>query len=268
MSPISSAGRLAPAIALVLALAACDDPGTLASGADSRVIPIPGNEEYAPVIVPADFVPGTPNPFFPLLPGTTYRYLTDDGEEINDVEITAATKTILGVTTVVVHDRVWLDENGNGIADGASCGAPGFTAELIEETFDWFAPDNGGTVWYFGEDSKEYDHCTLVSTEGSWEAGVGGAQPGRIMLASPVVGQSYRQEFAEGTAEDFARVTSLAKSVSVPFGDFTGCLETMEWTPLEPGSRARKYYCSGVGFVLEVTARGGRGRTELVAKTP
>ena len=70
-------------------------------------------------------------------------------------------------------DRVWLDE------------------ELIEETFDWYAQDKEGNVWYMGEDSKEYENGKVVSTEGSWEVGVDGAKPGIMMEANPQVGHSY-----------------------------------------------------------------------------
>lgn len=265
----SQAGRFALTVGLALALSSCN---AQPSGPQqtAAVTPLTPGKPYAPQIIPANFVPGTPNPFFPLVQGTVYRYRTEDGAELNEVEVLGAgSKTILGVAVIVVHDRVYVDENGNGVADGSSCGpTPGFTSELIEETFDWYTPDNTGTVWYFGEDSKEYDHCTLVGTTGSWEAGLNGAQPGIIMLANPVIGQSYRQELLVGIAEDWAKVLSLTQTVSVPFDDFEGCVETTEWTPLEPGHRANKYYCAGVGFVLEVTPSGGRERNELISKTP
>ena len=169
-----------------------------------------------------------------------------------------------------MHDRVYLDANQNGLADGTPCAppSPGFTSELIEDTFDWYGTHNDGTVWYFGEDSKEYENCALVGTAGSWEAGVANAFPGIIMLANPVVGQSYRQEFAEGIAEDWARVLHLGRSVSVPYADFTGCIETMDWTHLEPGNREHKFYCDGVGLALEVRPEGGRVLNQLVAKSP
>ena len=270
MPSIIKIGRLALAMGFVLGLTRCDkQPGTLEPTAAQAVTPVTPNQPYAPEIVPADFVPGTPNPYFPLVPGTTFRYKTEDGAELNEVAVTTDTKTILGVSAIVVHDRVYLDANQNGVVDGASCGAdPGFTSELIEETFDWLAPDNESTVWYFGEDSKEYEDCLLIGTTGSWEAGVGGAQPGIIMLAHPVIGQTYRQEFAAGVAEDFAKVVSLKQSVSVPYADAEGCVETMEWTPLEPGDRAHKFYCAGVGLLLELTPKGGRERNELLSKTP
>jgi hypothetical protein len=130
---------------------------------------------------------------------------------------------------VVVDDRAW--EGG----------------QLIEKTYDWFAQDKEGNVWYFGEDTKEYEDGKVVSTKGSWEAGVDGAKPGIIMPADPKVGQSYRQEYYPGEAEDMARVLSLNDTVTVPYGSFDHVLETKEWTPLEPGFYEKKYYVGGVG---------------------
>ena len=170
MLSIINAGRLALAMGFVLGLTRCDkQPGTLEPTVAHAVTPVTPNQPYAPQIVPADFVPGTTNPYFPLVPGTTFRYKTEDGAELNEVAVTTETKTILGVSTIVVHDRVYLDANQNGVADGTSCGAdPGFTSELIEETFDWLAPDNESTVWYFGEDSKEFEDWVLLGTTPAW----------------------------------------------------------------------------------------------------
>jgi hypothetical protein len=258
---------------LALTVAGCDSTSDHTPLTPStQVTPVTPGQEWAPVLDPADFVPGGANPFFPLVPGTTLNYEadTEDGLELGLVEVTSDVKTILGINVVVVHDRVYLDANGNGLADGTPCSpaAPGFTSELIEDTFDWFKTQNDGTVWYLGEDSKEYEDCVLVGTAGSWEAGVNDAFPGIVMLANPVIGQSYRQEFAEDIAEDWARVMSLDQSVSVKYGDFTGCLETMDWTYLEPGSREHKFYCPGVGLTLEIRPSGGQVMNELVAKTP
>lgn len=264
--PVLRAGCLA------LALTACDSkPDSAPLSPSSQVSPITPNAGWAPVLNPADFVPGGTNSFFPLIPNTTFRYRaeTADGVELGLTEVTSAVKTILSINAVVVHDRVYLDANGSGLADGTLCSAdPGFTSELIEETFDWYATHNDGTVWYLGEDSKEFDECTLVGTTGSWEAGQNDARPGIIMLASPVVGQSYRQEFAKDIAEDWARVLHLSRSVSVPASDYTGCLETMDWTYLDPGQREHKFYCPGVGLALEVSPKGGRVENRLVAKSP
>jgi len=204
---------------------------------------------------PGAFVAVIDNPYYPLIPGTTFEYRaeTSAGLETNTVEVTSDTKTILGVAATVVHDRVFLD------------------GELTEDTFDWYAQDVSGNVWYLGEQSCEVEDGQCVSTEGSWEAGVDGAQPGIIMWADPAAhaGTTYRQEFLAGEAEDVAKVLRLNARVEVPYGSFTGCLETMDWSPLELGVREHKFYCPGTGLVLEVAPREGRARNELVAiQTP
>jgi hypothetical protein len=201
---------------------------------------------------PNNFVRTVDNPFFPLVPGTTYFYEgQSDGVPTSTViEVTSQTKRILGVRTTVVHELNYED----GV--------------LIEETFDWYAQDKQGNVWYFGEDSRELDeNGNVISTEGSWEAGVDGAQPGIIMLADPRKGDRYSQEVAPGVAEDMAQVISLDASVCVEYGCFDGVLATKEWTPLEQGVVERKFYAEGVGFIYGVMVKGGDETTELVAIT-
>ena len=173
-------------------------------------------------------------------PGTSRRVVgqTADGEEVILVEVTGQTKEILGVMTTVVRDRVWLE----GV--------------LIEETFDWYAQDNDGNVWYFGEDEKEMEAGRVVSTAGSWQAGVDGARAGIIMWAQPKVGSIYYQEYYEGEAEDIGEVLSLNETITVPFGRFEGCLKTEETTPLEPDVLEHKYYCPGLGHALTVEGAG------------
>src|SRR5262249_8846285 len=143
-------------------------------------------------IVPADFVGTVDNPYFPLKPKAHYVYRseTPEGEEITDDTVTQDTKNILGVETIVVHDVVSL--NGSKIA----------------ETFDWYAQDKDGNVWYFGEDSRQFENGVQTGTEGSWEAGMGGAKAGIIMLACPKVGNQYYQEFLATVAEDIGRISS------------------------------------------------------------
>jgi hypothetical protein len=200
---------------------------------------------------PTNFTSPVQNPYFPLVPGTTYFYEAQSEEGLlrTEVSVTSGTKLIEGVLATVVHDVVWLDvENGPTI--------------LIEDTFDWYAPDNFGNVWYLGEATVEYlydEHWTLIgtTTEGSWEAGVNGAVAGLIMLADPRPGRSYRQEFAEGVAEDLAKIERLNAKVSVPYGDFSDVLVTKEWTPLEHGAVERKFYVAGVGLVLVEEFHGG-----------
>jgi hypothetical protein len=216
----------------------------------------PNAAPLPPTIDPAKFVSEVDNPFFPLNPGTTFYYEgTSDGISTRNVtQVTRDTKVILGVTTTVVHDQAFEGR------------------VLVEDTFDWYAQDVDGNVWYFGEDSKELDaNGNVISTEGSWEAGVNGAQPGIIMLAHPQEGDRYYQEFAPGVAEDQARVLSLAESACVLYNHntcFDNLLLTKEWTQLEPGVSENKYYAAGVGFILGVMAKGGDERTELVRITP
>jgi hypothetical protein len=189
-------------------------------------------------INPADFVATVNNLLWPLVPGTVYIYEAD--EEVIEVTVTHETKEILGVTTTVVHDVV--SEDG----------------EVIEDTYDWYAQDVSGNVWYFGEDTKEYDEGKVVSTKGSWEAGVDGAKPGIVMHATqPAIGTPYQQEYYAGEAEDMAEVVSLSESVTVPYGRFDNCLQTREFTPLEPDANEYKYYYPGIGLVLEVDINSG-----------
>jgi len=198
----------------------------------------PNETRIALPFVSANFVGGVQNPYFPLVPGTTYSYRqeTPDGVETNEVEVTHDTKVILGVTTAVVHDRVFLE------------------GSLKEDTFDWYAADKDGNVWYFGEDTRELG--PPVSTTGSWEAGKDGAQAGVIMLAHPKIGDTYFQENAPGVVADQARVKSLTESVTVPYGTFAPCIKTQEWTPLESGNRAFKLYAPEIGIVMEIPNHG------------
>lgn len=196
-----------------------------------------------------NFVPVITNAYLDFEVGKVFHYAgeTEDGTETVEVTVTTGTKLIIGVTTTVVHAEEFLD------------------GELIEKTDDWFAQDTAGNVWYFGEYSEEYEDGEFVGTEGSWEAGVDGALPGIIMLANPRMGVKYQQEYYEGVAEDMGMVINLNKTVSIDYGTFVGCLETMDWTPLEPGEREHKFYKEGVGLLLELQPQGGRVTIELIA---
>jgi hypothetical protein len=203
-------------------------------------------QAYAPHIDPSEFTTKIDNKYFPLKPGTTFVYRGNSGgnPERDVMTVTHSTKKVMDVKCVVVDDRVWAHGN------------------LTEKTFDWYAQDKKGNVWYFGEDSKEYKNGK-VSTGGSWEAGKNGAKPGIIMQAHPKVGQTYRQEYQKGVAEDMAKVLDLNGSVTVPYGSFDHVLVTKEWSPLEPGAVAHKYYAAGVGNVKEVSVKGPSERIEL-----
>lgn len=207
-------------------------------------------EKRLPEFDPANFS-GDPidNPYFPLEPGTTFIY-EGESEGIptrEEMTVTHETKEILGVTTTVIYHL--------GFEDGM----------LIEETFDWFAQDEDGNVWYLGEDTRELDEeGNVISTEGSWEAGVDGAEAGIIMLADPKKGIRYQQEDAPDVAEDMAQVRRLNESLCVSYGCFDNVLVIKEWTPLERGVVELKYYAPGVGFIFGIMVKGGEEQIELV----
>jgi hypothetical protein len=206
----------------------------------------------APRQRPAKFVTRVDNPWFPLIPGTKYVYRgVKDGKPARDVvRVTRRTKVIQGVRCTVVDDRLYTG------------------GRLVERTTDWHAQDDNGTVWYFGEQTAELDgHGKVTSTEGSWRSGVGGAEAGVFMPAHPKVGQSFRQEFFKGHAEDHFRVLSLTASVAVPQTSSKRALLTKEWTPLEPGVVDHKLYVRGVGLVKEQMVKGGDERAVLVEVT-
>ena len=201
---------------------------------------------------PARFTTKIDNPYWPMKPGSRWVYRETDAKghrQRVDVTVTSRTKVVAGVTARVVHDLV--TEGGR----------------RVEDTFDWYAQDTAGNVWYLGEDTKEYERGKVVSTRGSWAAGVGGAQAGVVMPAHPKVGLRYRQEYLRGEAEDSARVLSVDEQAEVPFGHFTGVLMTKDFTPLEPKVLEYKLYARNVGPVLVLAVSGGGGTEELVRYT-
>jgi hypothetical protein len=191
------------------------------------------------------------NPYLPMAPGSRWVYhetATDGTSQRVVVRVTHQTKLIAnGVTARVVRDTA--TEKG----------------QVVEDTFDWYAQDKRGNVWYLGEDTKEFENGKLVSTHGSWEAGVAGARGGLVMPAHPRPGLQYRQEFLAGQAEDKARVLSVDDQAEVKVGHFDRVVLTKEWNPLEPRVLEYKLYARGVGPVLALTVSGGGDREELVS---
>src|SRR5262245_56322996 len=168
----------------------------------------------------SDFVRHVTNPWFPLKPGSRWHYKGAKGHTkmVDDMRVTHRTKTILGVKTTVVHDVVRVH------------------GRREEVTNDFYAQDRQRNVWYLGEATKGLNRSgQTTSTEGSFKAGVHGARPGVLISGHPKVGQSARQEFLKGQAEDHFKVLDLNAPVSVPFVTSNHALRTKEWTPLEPG---------------------------------
>ncbi len=215
-------------------------------------VALPGVRAVAgrPAAAAGGFSAQVTNPWFPLRPGTTLVYRgTKDGEPaVEYFTASRQTERIAGVPCRVVLDRLYL------------------SGHLAETTRDYYTQDRHGTVWYYGEDTAELDeHGNLVSTEGTWRAGVDGARPGVFMPARPRVGDSYRQEYYAGHAEDHFRILDLDASVTVPYRHFRHAMMTEEWTPLEPGVLDHKYYVRGIGTVKETSVRGPREQLVLVA---
>jgi hypothetical protein len=213
------------------------------------------NRPYAPSIDPADFTDARgqanviDNPYLPLPRGRTLVYagLKEGEAQTDTVGVTNLKKTIMGVPITVVHDQV--------TAAGV----------VREDTFDWYAQDDSGNVWYFGEDTREFDEQgNLVTTEGSWEAGIDGAFPGIIMEAQPASGDVYRQEYAPGVAVDMGSVLSLQKQVTVPYGTFDDVVETKEYSCIESGVD-HKFYAAGIGDVQEIAVASGGEILQLVS---
>ena len=201
---------------------------------------------------PADFTSEIDNPWFPLRVGAQWVYRETDGEggeQRVEVTVLDETREVMGIETRVVHDVVTED------------------GEPVEDTYDWYAQDADGNVWYFGEDTKEFENGKVSTTAGSWEAGVDGAQPGVLVPAEPEDGMTYRQEYYAGEAEDAAEVLSLEEKVEVAFGSFDGVLMTKDFTPIQPEILEHKFYARGVGMVLALAISGGSDREELVEHT-
>jgi hypothetical protein len=232
---------------VVLALAGCGG-GESKSSSSSASLP----QGTKPVkLDPSDFTTNIDNTYWPMHPGNhwVYREVENGEAQRVDVTVTNRTKMLGGIEARVVHDRV--SRNG----------------ETLESTYDWYAQDSHGNLWYLGEDTAEYENGGLKTKEGSWAYGVDGAQPGVIVPAHPKQGMRYREEYYAGHAEDAAEVLNVGSQVQVPFGRFRGALLTRNFSSIEPTVEEMKLYAEGVGPVMELLVSGGSGRTELLSYT-
>jgi hypothetical protein len=197
-----------------------------------------------------DFVRKIDNPWFPLLPGMRWvsTGVKDGKKSVDHYVVTQKTKDILGVAATVVRDT--LTQKG----------------KVVEGTWDWYAQDKQGNVWYLGERTREYNSAgQVISKSGSWQTGVKGARPGIFMPAHPKIGAGGYQEYWPGQALDKYRIMSLSASVTVPYGTFThNTLRTRETTALEPGIVDGKNYAKGIGQVAEQTVKGPKETSFLV----
>jgi hypothetical protein len=258
---LSSVSRKLAASGTVLALLAVVASGCGSSGGDSTsstsgapasassLAPVHG--AYSPSIDPANFGSLIDNRYWPLKPGTGYHYKGVRGTtpQTDDEIVTHQTKQILGIPCTVVRDTV--SEHGNP----------------VERTFDYYAQDKQGNVWYMGERSLEKQHGRMVVASDSWQSGVKGGQPGIIMPGNPQPGDKYRQEYyPPGQALDEAHVLSTNGNVKVPYGSYKHVLVTSEFSPLEPQTE-QKYYVPGLGEAAERVVKGHHEEFQLVGVT-
>jgi hypothetical protein len=241
-----------PAGVAVMLSACGGSPADGGSAATASPAALPSGTE-AVHLDPHDFTTAITNPWWPMAVGDRWSYTETDADGAEQrVEVTVLDETqkvAMGIEARVVHDQV--TDHG----------------AVVEDTRDWYAQDADGNIWYLGERTAEYENGQLTSTEGSWEAGVDGAQPGIAIPAEPRPGLAYRQEYLKGQAEDAARVLSTDEQVEVPTGHYRGVLMTRETTPLEPDTTEYKFYARGIGEVMAVQTSGGTSTERLVRTT-
>ena len=241
----------------VVSLAAAGCGGPNRDSADIRTSPASREEEALPHgsepvdLDPGNFTTKIDHPYWPMVPGTrwTYRETDQEGAELQVVvTVTKQTKKIAnGITARVVRDTVTED------------------GKIIEDTFDWYAQDEDGNIWYMGENTAEFEDGKLATRSGSFEAGVDGAEPGIIVPANPRDGMQYRQEYYRGQAEDNGEILSTNEMAEVPYGQFNNALLTKDTITIEPNVLEYKLYAPRVGPVLVVGVSGGPGsREELI----
>lgn len=233
---------------LVALTSACSTVPGAAPAATQSGLP-QGSEPVS--LDPDSFTTTIDNPYWPMTPGTRWTYRETDSAGIElmvEVIVTSETKTIAnGIVARVVRDTV--------SRDGA----------IIEDTFDWYAQDTAGAIWYLGEDTAEFENGVVVSRDGSFEAGKDGALPGIVIPAAPAVGMAYRQEYYAGQAEDNGEILAVGAMADTPLGHFTDVLLTWDTITIQPKIAQLKFYAPGVGPVLVLDASGGYGgREELI----
>jgi hypothetical protein len=239
---VTTAAAVAGTLGVVLVPSASSAPSSTPSACGTT---------YAPVLDPANFATAIDNPYFPLPVGRTlvYNGVKDGQTQVDRVTVTSQKKVILGIATTVVNDVATHDST------------------VLEKTFDYYAQDKQGNVWYLGEDTTHFLPNGKADTSGSFEAGVDGAQPGIIMEASPKIPDAYRQECYAGQAEDTAWIVGTQGSAKVPYGTVRDVLSTLEATQIEPGAYDQKVYGPGVGIVSEKSLTGPAEFAQLVSVT-
>lgn len=237
--------------ASTLLMAGAVGTAAAATSAPSLAAPAASPAHAARAVDPARFQNSKANLYFPLTPGTVFHYRGVDGKQHfrERLAITHRTKRIQGVRTQVISDVLRR-------SDGS----------LAEKTSDWYAADDAGNVWYFGERTATYDrHGHVKSREGSWQAGRHGAVAGLIMPDNPRPTDAYRQEYQRSAAEDQAWVVQRGFSATVAYGKVHHVVRSLEWSRLEKDVVSVKFYGPHLGIIREGDMAGGSESFQLVA---
>ena len=207
-------------------------------------------KDYNPQINPEDFTTKITNKYFSLPVGKKLflKANTESGVEEITIEISGETKVIEGVKTLVYLDTV----HKNGV--------------IYEITRDYLAQHKKtGDVWYFGEDVNNYDEKgNLKDHAGTFIHGKDGAKAGIWIKAKQIVGETYKQEYYKGVAEDIRDTVSIGQTVKTSLGVYKDCVKVYDWTPLDPESREYKYYCPSVGSLVLTEHLVTGKRSELI----
>jgi hypothetical protein len=205
------------------------------------------------------------NPWWTLPAGHNFLYFAQDGADClwNLTEILNSTTDefqgdYAGTNARIILDRGWVDKGCTYGTDPAAFSDVWNKLPAAEATYDWYAQDSEGNIWYMGE--KTFNG---VDFAGSFVAGCDGAEAGIVVLGNPFKGAFYQQEFYQDEAEDWGKVVNF-----VTMDDLV-CMKTKEWSPLEHGAIEHKFYCSN-GTVGELSLieelKGKTVITELVAR--
>jgi hypothetical protein len=186
------------------------------------------------------------NPMFPLVPGTEFTYngtIVEGGEtKPHSVvfTVTDLSKTVDGVRTVVAWDRDFRK------------------GSLQEQELAFFAQDDPGNVWNFGEYPEEYDNGKFTGAPSTWIRGVAGAYGGMHMLSRPRMGMHYQEGLVPAIEfDDVSLITGTGQTTCGPARCYHQVLVVDETSPNDPASGHQiKYYAPPTGLV-RVSARGG-----------
>lgn len=198
-------------------------------------------DPFLPTFSSGDFSgnPVITHSFFPVVTGQVRTYVGAPANEAFILTGLGAGPVIMGIKTTTVRDRAF--EEGR----------------IVEDTFDYYAQDRRGNVWYFGEDVTNYHYDrngNLIATDNAsaWRAGVNGALPGYIMPANITIGFNYYQEHAPNDdALDQATTIAVLPSFMSGGVTYSNVLQVLETSEIDKAARGFKYYAPGVGLIYE-----------------